>query len=264
MAERVFGLHAVRSLLERSPARVSVLLALESRADARMQAILQLAEKANVPVRRVARAELDERVPGVSHQGVVAEMSVAAALSESELPQFLDGLGRPPFLLILDGVQDPHNLGACLRSADAAGVDAVILPKDRSAPLNATARKVACGAAETVPVVRVTNLARTLRAIRDAGVWLYGAAGEAQQVLYDVDLSGPVALVLGGEGKGLRRLTREHCDALMAIPLAGSVSSLNVSVATGICLFEARRQRAAAASSAPNPPGNQPGGSRIV
>jgi len=264
MAERVFGLHAVRSLLERSPARVSVLLALESRADARMQAILQLAEKANVPVRRVARAELDERVPGVSHQGVVAEMSVAAALSESELPQFLDGLGRPPFLLILDGVQDPHNLGACLRSADAAGVDAVILPKDRSAPLNATARKVACGAAETVPVVRVTNLARTLRAIRDAGVWLYGAAGEAQQVLYDVDLSGPVALVLGGEGKGLRRLTREHCDALMAIPLAGSVSSLNVSVATGICLFEARRQRAAAASSAPNPPGNQPGGSRIA
>jgi len=264
MAERVFGLHAVRSLLERSPARVSVLLALESRADARMQAILQLADKANVPVRRVARAELDERVPGVSHQGVVAEMSVAAALSESELPQFLDGLGRPPFLLILDGVQDPHNLGACLRSADAAGVDAVILPKDRSAPLNATARKVACGAAETVPVVRVTNLARTLRAIRDAGVWLYGAAGEAQQVLYDVDLSGPVALVLGGEGKGLRRLTREHCDALMAIPLAGSVSSLNVSVATGICLFEARRQRAAAASSAPNPPGNQPGGSRIA
>jgi 23S rRNA (guanosine2251-2'-O)-methyltransferase len=256
MAERVFGLHAVRSLLERSPTRVSVLLALESRADARMQAILELAERANVPVRRVARAELDARVPGVSHQGVVAEMSVAAAMSESELPQFLDGLGRPPFLLILDGVQDPHNLGACLRSADAAGVDAVILPKDRSAPLNATARKVACGAAETVPVVRVTHLARTLRAIRDAGVWLYGAAGEARQVLYDVDLSGPVALVLGGEGKGLRRLTREHCDALMAIPLAGSVSSLNVSVATGICLFEARRQRAAAASSAPSPPGN--------
>ncbi len=256
MAERVFGLHAVRSLLERSPTRVSVLLALESRADARMQAILELAERANVPVRRVARAELDARVPGVSHQGVVAEMSVAAALSENELPQFLDGLGRPPFLLILDGVQDPHNLGACLRSADAAGVDAVILPKDRSAPLNATARKVACGAAETVPVVRVTNLARTLRAIRDAGLWLYGAAGEAQQVLYDVDLSGPVALVLGGEGKGLRRLTREHCDEFMAIPMAGAVSSLNVSVATGICLFEVRRQRAAAAGGAQSPSAN--------
>jgi 23S rRNA (guanosine2251-2'-O)-methyltransferase len=263
MVQRVFGLHAVRSLLERSPARVSLLLALESRADARMQAILELAEKANVPVRRVARTELDERVPGVSHQGVVAEMAVAAALSENELPQFLDGLGKPPLLLILDGVQDPHNLGACLRSADAAGVDAVILPKDRSAPLNATARKVACGAAETVPVVRVTNLARTLRAIRDAGVWLYGAAGEAQQALYDVDLSGPAALVLGGEGKGLRRLTREHCDTLMAIPLAGSVSSLNVSVATGICLFEARRQRAAAAGSAHSPSGSSAGGPAV-
>jgi 23S rRNA (guanosine2251-2'-O)-methyltransferase len=142
-------------------------------------------------------------------------------------------------------------------------VDAVILPKDRSAPLNATARKVACGAAETVPVVRVTNLARTLRTIREAGVWLYGAAGEAQQALYDVDLSGPVGLVLGGEGKGLRRLTREHCDALMAIPLAGSVSSLNVSVATGICLFEARRQRAAAAGSAHSLSGNSAGGPAV-
>ena len=170
-------------------------------------------------------------------------MTVAAALSENELPQFLDGLGKPPLLLILDGVQDPHNLGACLRSADAAGVDAVILPKDHSAPLNATARKVACGAAETVPVVRVTNLARTLRAIRDAGVWLYGAAGEAQQALYDVDLSGPVALVLGGEGKGLRRLTREQCDLLVKLPMAGKVESLNVSVATGVALYEAVRQR---------------------
>ena len=250
-SERVFGLHAVQSLLERTPARVSVLLALESRADARMQAILALADKANVPVRRVARTELDERAPGVSHQGVVAEMAAVAALSESELPQFLGGLGRPPLLLILDGVQDPHNLGACLRTADAAGVDAVILPKDRSAPLNPTVRKVACGAAETVPVVRVTNLARTLRTIRDAGVWLYGAAGEAPEALYDADLTGPVALVLGGEGKGLRRLTREHCDGLVAIPMAGSVSSRNVSVATGVCLFEARRQRARVARAGP-------------
>jgi len=135
-------------------------------------------------------------------------------------------------------------MGACLRSADAAGVDAVIVPRDRAAPLNATARKVACGAAESVPVIRVTNLARVLRAIKDHGIWIYGAAGEAESSLYDTDLSGPLALVLGGEGKGLRRLTREHCDGLMSIPLAGSVSSLNVSVATGICLFEARRQRA--------------------
>ncbi|HHO68213.1 MAG TPA: 23S rRNA (guanosine(2251)-2'-O)-methyltransferase RlmB, partial [Gammaproteobacteria bacterium] len=148
------------------------------------------------------------------------------------------------FLLVLDGVQDPHNLGACLRSADAAGVHAVIVPRDRAAPLNGAARKVACGAADAVPLVRVTNLARTLRGLRDAGIWIYGAAGDAPQTLYEADLSGPLALVLGGEGKGLRRLTREHCDGLIAIPMAGSVSSLNVSVAAGICLFEARRQRA--------------------
>lgn len=242
-AERVFGLHAVTSLLQRNPARVSLLLVLESREDARIQQVLALAEKANVPIRRVARRELDELVPGVSHQGVLAETGSAPGLGEKELPGLIDGLERPVFLLILDGVQDPHNLGACLRSAEAAGVDAVILPKDRSAPLNSTVRKVACGAAETVPVVRVTNLVRTLRALKDAGVWIYGATAEADTALYETDLSGALALVLGGEGKGLRRLTREHCDGLVAIPMAGSMSSLNVSVATGVCLFEARRQR---------------------
>jgi 23S rRNA (guanosine2251-2'-O)-methyltransferase len=246
-AEHVFGLHAVHSVLERSPERVSLLLALESRRDPRMQAILGLAELANVPVRRVDRAELDQRVPGVSHQGVLAQMRAASRLGGSQLDTFLKGPDRPPFLLILDGVQDPHNLGACLRTADAAGVDAVILPKDRSAPLNATVRKVACGAAETIPVLRVTNLARSLRTIRDAGIWLYGATGEAQRSLYEEDLSGPLALVLGGEGRGLRRLTREHCDVLLSVPMAGAVSSLNVSVAAGVCLFEARRQRQAAA-----------------
>jgi 23S rRNA (guanosine2251-2'-O)-methyltransferase len=174
---------------------------------------------------------------------VVAETGAAPVIGENELPEFLDALPHPAFLLILDGIQDPHNLGACLRTADAAGVDAVILPRDRSAPLNATVRKVACGAAEFVPVVRVTNLARIMRAIRDRGIWVYGAAGEAESTLYQTDLSGPLALVLGGEGKGLRRLTREHCDGLVSIPLDGSVSSLNVSVATGVCLFEARRQR---------------------
>jgi 23S rRNA (guanosine2251-2'-O)-methyltransferase len=242
-AQRVFGLHAVTSLLQRNPTRVSLLLALESRDDARMQQVLDLAEKANVPIRRVARGELDELVQGVSHQGVVAETGAAPVVGEKELPEFLDALPHPAFLLILDGIQDPHNLGACLRTADAAGVDAVILPRDRSAPLNATVRKVACGAAEFVPVVRVTNLARIMRAVRDRGIWVYGAAGEAESTLYQTDLSGPLALVLGGEGKGLRRLTREHCDGLVSIPLDGSVSSLNVSVATGVCLFEARRQR---------------------
>jgi len=243
--QRVFGLHAVGSLLQRDPTRVSVLLVQEGRRDARVEEVLALASRAGVPVRRVARSELDERVPGVSHQGVVAESGAAAAgLTEQGLPDFLAALGEPPFLLVLDGVQDPHNLGACLRSADAAGVHAVIVPRDRAAPLNGAARKVACGAADAVPLVRVTNLARTLRGLRDAGIWIYGAAGDAPQTLYEADLSGPLALVLGGEGKGLRRLTREHCDGLIAIPMAGSVSSLNVSVAAGICLFEARRQRA--------------------
>ena len=244
-AERVFGLHAVTSLLERNPARVSLLQVLESRDDPRIKRVLDLAGKANVPVRRVSRRELDELVPGVSHQGVVAETGEANNVSEHELTGFIEQLEHPAFLLILDGIQDPHNLGACIRSADAAGVDAVIIPRDRSAPMNATVRKVACGAAEVVPVVRVTNLARVMRQLRDAGIWIYGAAGEAETCLYDTDLSGSLALVLGGEGKGLRRLTREHCDGLASIPLAGSVSSLNVSVATGICLFEARRQRAA-------------------
>ena len=244
-AERVFGLHAVTSLLERNPARVSLLQVLESRDDPRIKRVLDLAGKANVPVRRVSRRELDELVPGVSHQGVVAETGEANNVSEHELTGFIEQLEHPAFLLILDGIQDPHNLGACIRSADAAGVDAVILPRDRSAPMNATVRKVACGAAEVVPVVRVTNLARVMRQLRDAGIWIYGAAGEAETCLYVTDLSGSLALVLGGEGKGLRRLTREHCDGLASIPLAGSVSSLNVSVATGICLFEARRQRAA-------------------
>ncbi len=248
--QRVFGLHAVGSLLQRDPARVSVLLALESRSDARMTEVLQLAERAHVPVRRVSRRELDELVAGVSHQGVIAEMGKVVGLGEKELPAFIDALGAPAFLLILDGVQDPHNLGACLRSANAAGVDAVIVPRDRSAPLNAAARKVACGAADVVPLIRVTNLARTLRALRESGIWVYGAAAEAESTLYSTDFSGPLALVLGGEGRGLRRLTREHCDGLVAIPMVGTISSLNVSVAAGIFLFEARRQRAASGKAA--------------
>ena len=221
MAQRVFGLHAVRSLLERSPARVSVLLALESRADARMQAILELAEKANVPVRRVARTELDERVPGVSHQGVVAEMAVAAALSENELPQFLDGLGKPPLLLILDGVQDPHNLGACLRSADGAGVDAVIAPRDRAGGLTPIVCKVASGAAESVPYIQVTNLARTLDQLKERGVWLVGTAGEAEVSLYQADLKGPLGLVMG-EKSGAAVPSFSIVDSVTAIGVSPS------------------------------------------
>jgi 23S rRNA (guanosine2251-2'-O)-methyltransferase len=152
-------------------------------------------------------------------------------------------LGHPPFLLVLDGVTDPHNLGACMRSAEAAGVDAVIVPKDKSALMTATVRKVACGAAESLPFIAVTNLARTLKTLQERGIWVFGATGEATRNLYETDLRGPLALVMGSEGTGMRRLTREHCDVLFAIPMAGEISSLNVSVSAGVCLFEAVRQR---------------------
>jgi 23S rRNA (guanosine2251-2'-O)-methyltransferase len=163
--------------------------------------------------------------------------------SEKHLPDILDGIEGTPLVLILDGVTDPHNLGACLRTADAAGAHVVIAPKDKSAPLNATAAKVACGAAEAVPYIQVTNLARTMKELQERGIWIIGTAGEAQQSLYQHDLKGPIAIVMGAEGQGMRRLTREHCDFLANLPMAGEVSSLNVSVATGVCLFEVVRQR---------------------
>ena len=175
----------------------------------------------------------------------MAAVSESREWSEDDLLAMLSGSDKPPFLLILDGVTDPHNLGACLRTADAVGVQAVVVPKDKSASLSPTVRKVACGAAETVPLVRVTNLARFMRTIRDDGVWLIGTAGEADNTLYQADFTGPVALVMGAEGKGMRRLTREHCDLLINIPMLGHVDSLNVSVATGVCLYEALRQRLA-------------------
>ncbi len=240
---RVGGLHAVASLLARDSTRVRRLWVRAGREDDRLAALLAMAESTGIPVERVARERLDSLAGLTSHQGVVAELAPAPPRGEAELEACLDALAKPPLLLILDGVQDPHNLGACLRTADAAGVDAVIVPKDRSAGLTAVVRKVASGAAEVVPLFQVTNLARCLRALRDRGIWLYGAAGEAEQSLYRTDLTGPLGLVLGSEGKGLRRLTREHCDALVRIPLFGSVASLNVSVAAGVLLFEARRQR---------------------
>ncbi|MEE9492671.1 MAG: 23S rRNA (guanosine(2251)-2'-O)-methyltransferase RlmB [Gammaproteobacteria bacterium] len=243
-SQRVFGLHAVGSLLQRTPGKVTVLLVQDNRNDARVEQLLSAAEAADIVVRRVPRRELDELAAAANHQGVVAEMGKTGGLGENDLPAFLDDLSKPAFVLVLDSIQDPHNLGACLRSADAAGVDVVIVPKDKSASVNATVRKVACGAAEVLPVVRVTNLARTLRSLKDRGIWIYGAAGEADASIYQTRFDGATAIVMGSEGKGLRRLTREHCDALFSIPMAGSVSSLNVSVATGICLFEVRRQQA--------------------
>ncbi|MDV7211592.1 23S rRNA (guanosine(2251)-2'-O)-methyltransferase RlmB [Azotobacter beijerinckii] len=240
--ERIYGVHAVEALLRHHPRRVKQLWLAEGRQDPRAQVLLELARQARVPVGQRERRELDEWAEGV-HQGVVAEVSPSQVWGESMLDELLDRCEGPPLLLVLDGVTDPHNLGACLRTADAAGVQAVIVPKDKSATLNATVRKVACGAAEVVPLVAVTNLARTLEKLRQRGLWTVGTAGEVEQELYGLDLRGPTVLIMGAEGKGMRRLTREHCDYLVRLPMVGSVSSLNVSVATGVCLFEAVRQR---------------------
>lgn len=243
-SEIVFGLHSVQALLKSAPQRVLELYCLQGRADQRLQKLLKIAEAEGMSVQTMGRAKLDALSEGENHQGVVARCRPGEVHDEAFLLRLLESLGHTPLLLVLDGVTDPHNLGACLRSAEAAGVDAVIAPKDKSAGLSPVARKVASGAAEVLPFVPVTNLARTLKKLQDAGVWLVGAAGEADATLYQADLKGPIALVMGAEGEGLRRLTRETCDYLIKIPMAGSVSSLNVSVATGVCLFEAVRQRA--------------------
>jgi len=238
----VFGWHAVEAVLKREPERLQQVWIQTGRQDKRVKSITDTLDSLGVRWKVVHRKELDERVSGV-HQGIVAAVSESREWTEDDLLAQLAGSDKPPFLLVLDGVTDPHNLGACMRTADAVGVQAVIVPKDKSASLTPVARKVACGAAETVPFVRVTNLARFLRSLQDQGVWLIGTAGEAKATLYQADFKGPVALVMGAEGKGMRRLTREHCDQLINIPMLGHVDSLNVSVATGVCLYEALRQR---------------------
>ncbi|MTI13863.1 23S rRNA (guanosine(2251)-2'-O)-methyltransferase RlmB [Sansalvadorimonas verongulae] len=237
-----FGVHAVQALLESHPDQIMEIWFQKGRRGSRLEKLIEQARETGIPVKFVDRERIDRKADGV-HQGVVALVRAAKVYRENDLYSLLDNLDQPPFLLILDSVTDPHNLGACMRSADAAGVQAVIVARDKSAPLNSIARKVACGAAENVPLITVTNLARTMRELQERGVWLIGAAGEASSNIYSTDLNGPMAIVMGAEGKGLRRLTREHCDALVHIPMVGSVSSLNVSVATGICLFEALRQR---------------------
>ena len=244
MSDIAYGIHAIDVLLRRSPERIISLSVQSDRNDKRVQGLLSLAQNQGVSVSRVTKAELDATV-SERHQGVVALIKPRqgdAEVTERDLTQFLSGLDCP-LILVLDGVTDPHNLGACLRSADAAGVDAVIVPKDNSAELNAVARKVASGAAEVIPLVRVTNLARILRSLKELGIWVVGTTGEADTLVFDQDLSIPTALVMGAEGPGMRRLTNEACDFLVKLPMAGDVSSLNVSVATGICLFEAVRQR---------------------
>ncbi len=242
-SEAVYGLHAVTSLLQRSPDQVVEIWVQKGRQDQRMQKVLQLAEEQGLAVMEADKGLMNQKAAEGNHQGIIAWRKPLQRKSEKHLPDILDGITGAPLLLILDGVTDPHNLGACLRTADAAGVDVVIAPKDKSAPLNATAAKVACGAAEAVPYIQVTNLARTMKELQERGVWIVGTAGEAEQTIYEHDLTGPMALVMGAEGPGMRRLTRENCDYLANIPMAGEVSSVNVSVATGICLFEAVRQR---------------------
>jgi 23S rRNA (guanosine2251-2'-O)-methyltransferase len=242
-----YGLHTVRVLLTRSPARVRRVLVASGRDAGRHAEIRDLAQHAGVQVSAADEALLDKLSEGGRHQGVVAEIAPRASDPETQLEEALEAAGESPLLLVLDGLQDPHNLGACLRSADAAGVAAVIAPRDRAAGLTPVVRKVAAGAAETVPFVSVVNLARTLRDLKARGIWLVGTDDEADKSLYEVELTGPMAIVMGSEGEGMRRLTRECCDQLVSIPMAGAVESLNVSVATGIVLFEAVRQRRAAA-----------------
>ncbi|TCS33300.1 23S rRNA Gm-2251 2'-O-methyltransferase [Paucimonas lemoignei] len=241
----IFGFHAVTARLRHEASSVEEIYIDASRHDRRMQDLIHAAKAANMRIIHADDQRLDSMVGTRRHQGVVAkagELSLARNLDE-----LLDAIDGPPLLLILDGITDPHNLGACLRVADGAGAHAVIAPKDRAVGLNATAAKVASGAAETVPYITVTNLARTMRELKERDIWLYGTSDDAEKTLYQADMAGPAAIVMGSEGEGMRRLTRENCDVLVSIPMFGSVESLNVSVASGVCLYEARRQRMAKA-----------------
>jgi len=239
----LFGFHAVLAKLRHDPEAVHEIYLDEGRRDARARDLIRHAESAGAKLIPVDGKRLEAMAPGARHQGVVAHVS--AGQRHVTLDDVLDTLEEPAFLLVLDGVQDPHNLGACLRSAAAAGATAVVIPKDKAVQVNATVRKTSAGAADTLPIFSVTNLSRTLRDLQKAGVWIYGLAGEADASLYAIDLKGNVALVLGSEGEGLRRLTRENCDQLVKIPMPGGFESLNVSVASGVALFEAVRQRGA-------------------
>jgi 23S rRNA (guanosine2251-2'-O)-methyltransferase len=245
----VYGIHAVRSAVSRDAAAITEVWVQDqdARARGRLGELLTEIAAAGIAVRSKTRGDLEKALGDVRHQGIVALTAPSAPLplvTEADLPSFVEGLSAPPLLLVLDGVQDPHNLGACLRTADGAGVQLVITPKDNAVGITPVVRKVASGAAEVIPLLQVTNLARTLRGLQDMGIWLVGADASPESAsVYETDLSGPVALVLGAEGRGLRQKTRGLCDFLVEIPMAGSVSSLNVSVATGVLLYEAVRQR---------------------
>jgi 23S rRNA (guanosine2251-2'-O)-methyltransferase len=239
----IYGLHTLQAVLDRTPERVLNVALVQGKHDERTALILREIERHGIPLQRVDAKQLDKQLGEVNHQGVMAQVRPPQIGNEQNLLTDLAQLSDSPLLLVLDGVQDPHNLGACLRSADAAGAHGVVVPRDRACGLNATVSKVASGAAELLPFYQVTNLARTLRELKDIPMHCVGLAGEARASLYDCDLRGPLALVLGAEGSGLRRLTRETCDVLAKLPMLGSVESLNVSVTAGIVLYEAVRQR---------------------
>ena len=240
----IYGLHSVQAYLDRHPEGVLEVFLLKGRDDERLNKLVKGLRPLGLTLQWRERGQLDELAGDSHHQGVVARVREQAPGDENDLVAYLDALEAPPFLLLLDGVTDPHNLGACLRSADAAGVHAVITPRDKSASITPVVRKVAVGAADSLPFVQVTNLARTMEMLKERGIWLMGTALEEEaKSLYDVALTGPIGIVMGAEGSGMRRLTRELCDVLLYIPMAGSVESLNVSVATGVTLFEAMRQR---------------------
>jgi 23S rRNA (guanosine2251-2'-O)-methyltransferase len=245
--QTIYGLHTVRVMLQKHPERVTAVQVTERREDARVRDIEELARRQEIPVQRIAAEALEQRLGKVSHQGMAAQIRPLPPWSEDELLMALAGAQAPrsPLILALDGVQDPHNLGACLRTADACGALAVIVPRDRAAQVTPVVRKVAVGAAETTPVVTVTNLVRTLKLLKDAGLWVVGADAEGPKRADEVDLKAAVVLVLGAEGGGLRQLTRQTCDWMVRLPQLGAVESLNVSVAAGMLLYEALRQRGA-------------------
>jgi len=246
-SETIFGMHVIETILKRHPERMLELFVHKERGDERLVKLAMQATRFGVHVKEVSKAEINKMAGTSNHQGVVARIRAPAVLREPELLELVDDLqaqDTKPFFLILDTVTDPHNLGACIRSADAAGVHGVIAPKDKSVGINATVRKVASGSAEIVPFFQVTNLARTMKELQNKGIWCVGSVlSPSAKSIYDTDLNGALAMVMGAEGTGLRRLTAETCDNLVYIPMRGEVASLNVSVATGVCLFEALRQR---------------------
>ena len=242
----LFGFHAITVRMKTAPKSVIELHVEANRRDARMRSFVDRARDANIKIVETDGERLDKLAGSSRHQGVVARVEVVAM--PHSLDEVVEAIDGPPLLLVLDGVTDPHNLGACLRVADGAGAHAIVAPKDHAVGVNATVAKVASGAAETVPYIMVTNLARTLKELKDFDIRVIGTSDDAEQDLYDLDLTGPVAFVLGSEGDGMRQLTRKTCDQLVRIPMAGAVESLNVSVAAGVCLFEALRQRTRSAA----------------